>query len=109
MNRMTAVFALLTVACLSFSCKTVSEGAVKSSVSEEIEINGDIFVEKNHPQPLLFSPDMKEYRLYGPQAEEIARTYNYNILFLRGVVGESRDSDGRIPFEVREILKEKRQ
>lgn len=110
MSRITAVFFLLTATVFSFSCKTVlSERAAEFLAPEEIEINGDVFVEKNHSQPLLFSPDMKEYRLYGPLADEIAATLNYSIVLLRGIAGETRDSDGRIPFEVHEILRGEKQ
>lgn len=109
MSRVSAVFFLLAVAVFSFSCKTGQGVSPSESLMSEVtEINGDVFVEKNHSQPLLFSPDMKEYRLYGSLAKEIADTLNYNIVFLRGIVGESRDPDGRIPFEVLEILKEER-
>lgn len=117
MSRFSVVFFLSAIAFFSFSCKTTPPSPLEaevvieteSEIEVEIEINGDVLVEKNHPNPLLFSPDMKEYRLYGDLASEIAQNSNFSIIFLRGVIGDSREADGRIPFEVRKILKGGRQ
>ena len=88
------------------SCQTVREVAEIPAADpvERILINGDVFVEKENPNPILFSPDMKEYRLYGEAAAVIAEKYNRNIVYLKGIPGETRDPDGRIPFQVLEIL-----
>lgn len=109
MSRIATIVFLLTGALLFFSCRTVSEMTGGEEAPVPVEINGDVFVEKNNAQPLLFSPDMKEYRLYGPLASVIAGNYNYNIVRLKGIPGETRDADGRIPFEVLEILKGEKQ
>lgn len=109
MSRISTIVFLLTGTLLLFSCKTVSGISGETDDSVPVEINGDVFVEKNNAQPLLFSPDMKEYRLYGSLAAVIAENYNYNIVKLKGIPGQTRDDDGRIPFEVREILKGEKQ
>lgn len=84
---------LLLIFTTLFSCQSFSR------------INGDIIVEKNNPYPILFSPDMKEYRLYGTLAQEIGEKYNCNIVFLKGEVKDKVDRDGRIPFHVTHILR----
>ena len=104
MKRLTV---LITLIALFFpSCRTMKEAAEIPSADpvEWILINGDVFVEKENPNPILFSPDMKEYRLYGEAAALIAEKYDRNIVHLKGIPGKTRGSDGRIPLEVLEIL-----